>query len=327
MRVGVSGCGSVGTRLARLLAEEQSVSSVLVSDPRAGAARRASLAAGRKGCVADELFSSRIDVLVLCGPSDTHAEQARKALENCTPVVSTARSSLDVCELLSLDRISKLVGVPVVVGAGWTPGLSCLLAGVAARCMERVSEIRVVRAGSTGVSCARETLSELTGVARVWRGGAWSSRVAGWGRELVWLPDPIGAVDTRSADAGDVYLLAETFPDARRIEVRVAAGLPRALAARLGIGPRRQRGDGVVAFRIDVRGWAGGRPVHRVFGGLDRGCMATASVAARVAAAVCRGEAVPGAYGLSSWAEPRSLLRELSDAGVRCAVYDPAGAE
>src|SRR5204863_6194487 len=128
---------------------------------------------------------------------------AEAALERGAHVVSVADDIEEVRGLLDLDTETRERGLWVAVGAGFSPGLTCVLARHAATTVDVVDEIHVAKAGTGGPSCARNHHSALGGAAVDWRDGAWVERAGGSGRELCWFPDPIGAQDCYRAGLPD----------------------------------------------------------------------------------------------------------------------------
>ena len=75
--------------------------------------------------------------------------------------------------LLGLDGLARRADRTVVVGAGFAPGLSCLLALHASTLFQRVDEVHVAKAGTGGPACARQHHWALAQPALDWRDGAW----------------------------------------------------------------------------------------------------------------------------------------------------------
>ncbi|MGI9022395.1 MAG: hypothetical protein ACR2HV_04035, partial [Acidimicrobiales bacterium] len=123
------------------------------------------------------------DVLLLTAPGSP-ASEARAAIGRGAHVVSTTDVVPEVRALLELDGVAGKAGVHVVVGAGFSPGLSCGLAALGARAFEQVTEIHVAKAGTGGPACARQHHTALNGSAFDWRDGDWHCRSGGSGREL-----------------------------------------------------------------------------------------------------------------------------------------------
>lgn len=330
MRVAVLGAGAVGTRLARQLVSSDDVTSVLLRDERADRVEAVAESMGSPASVDRAPFDepADVDVVVLAGPPGTHLGPARAFLADRIPVVSVSDSVDDVRGLLDLDHEARERGVPIVVGAGFAPGLSCVLARHAAAGFDEVEEIHVARSGTGGPACARQHHQALGGSALDWRDGGWVRRAGGSGRELCWFPDPIGGQDCYRAALPDALLLVPAFPDVQRVTARVSATRRDRLTARLPmLWPTHPEG-GPGGIRVEVRGRIGTRRDIVVLGAMDRPAVAAgavAAVAARLAASGALARA--GAAGLAEQVEPIAFLAELAHRGVRAAVFHGHPAE
>lgn len=332
LRVGVVGAGAVGARCARQLLSTDAVATVVVSDPLPGRAEEvvASLGSGarvaRRSAAATGDEPLDVDVVVLCGPAGTHAPPAAVHLAAGCPVVSTSDDLDDVRALLDLDGAATDNGVALVVGAGFSPGLSDLLAAHGAARFDAVSEIHVARMGTGGPACASSHHRALRATSVDWRDGDWVRRPAGSGRELVWFPDPIAARDCYRAALPDALLLAPAFPGVGRVTARLAATRRDRMTSRLPMLRRPHPDGGPGALRVELRGTVGDAHEVLVLGAMDRPAVAAGAVAAVAAVAAADGTARRGgAAGMASLFEPLPLLRDLASRGVRCAVFDPAG--
>ena len=134
MRAAILGVGAVGTLLARQLVSSAEVDAVVLRDERTSRVEDvvASLVEGAEVDRRPYLDEVDADVVILCGPSGTHAEAASTFLRRGQPVVSTADGTGDVEALLALDAEARERDLPVVVGAGFAPGLTDVLAAHAA---------------------------------------------------------------------------------------------------------------------------------------------------------------------------------------------------
>ncbi|PYP40307.1 MAG: hypothetical protein DMD43_08760 [Gemmatimonadetes bacterium] len=257
------------------------------------------------GSPQQSLATAAADVVVLALPED-HRPIAEAALEHGAHVVSLSDDVADVRALLALDAEARERHRSVVVGAGFSPGLTCVLARHAAGGLDAVEEIHVAKSGTGGPACARLHHASLRGPGIDWRDGAWLQRRGGSGRELTWFPDPVSAQDCYRAAVPEALLLVPAFPGVRRVTARVA---------RLG------------AARVEVRGRrASAQEVH-VLGVVDRPAVAAGAVAAIAAGWAVEGRlARHGAAGLAELvAEPVDLLRDLASRGVKAAAFEGAG--
>ena len=303
------------------------MSQVLIGGSRA-ARRHAGVEAGgakvRDAGDDDGAAAGTVDVVLLTGPAGTHVDAARRHLALGRPVVSCGDSVDEVRALLALDAEAQARGVPVVVGAGFSPGFTCLLARHAAAGFERVDEIHVARRGTGGPACARQHHRALSGTALDWRDGGWQRRRAGSGRELCWFPDPIGAEDCYRAELPDALLLVPAFPGVERVTARLGASRRDRFTAHLPM-LRRPHPEGLVgAVRVEVRGRRNEAQDVVVVGALDRPAVAAGAVAALAARWAASGQIAPGAAGLGAIADPGPFLTAMADVGIKAAVFDGA---
>lgn len=326
----VAGLGAVGARAARQVHSLGNVDALwLVGADRARAQEIAGAIGGpaRPGAWEAALADSP-DAVVFCGAAgqliraDRVVERASAALDAGASVVSTADGLEEMDGLLALDARARDGGRHVVVGAGFCPGLSCILAVHAAARMAEVAEVRVAASGAGGPACRRSYLRSLRGRTHEWESGTWVSHPAGSGRELCWFPDPEGARDCYRADFAATQLLLSAFPSAQRISAR-RAGSPR---ERMGLGQRlvhRHSEGSSGAVRVEVVGRQDGAVVSRVLGAYDRPALAAGAVAALAAHwAVEHRLARTGAGGMGELVKDSAgFLAQLAERGVKAAVF------
>jgi hypothetical protein len=242
-------------------------------------------------------------------------------------VVSVADDVDEVRSLLDLDTVARVNNVAVVIGAGFAPGLTCVLAAHAASLFDRVDEIHVAKAGTGGPACASTHHHALGSSAVDWRDGTWVKRRAGSGRELCWFPDPIGGADCYRAALPDALLLAPAFTGADRITARLAANRRDRVTARFPMLRPPHPEGGLGAVRVEVRGQRGSGRAIQVLGAMDRPAVAAGAVAALASiAAGQRDLRREGAGGLAEMVEPVPFLTELARRGVKAAVFEGAAA-
>jgi hypothetical protein len=328
VRAVVVGLGAVGARAARQLASTSHVDQIVVvarHREQAEAAAR-SLGPAARAAEWEPAAVAGADVVVLAGPPP-HRQLAEAALEAGASVVSVADSLDAVRGLLDLDAEARERGRSVVVGAGFSPGLSCLLAQHAASEFDAVEEVHVAKVGTGGPACARSHHQALGEDALDIRDGGPFRRRGGSGRELCWFPDPVGARDCYRGGLPEALLLAPAVPTATRITARVAASRRDRFTARLPM-LRPPHAEGMIgAVRIEVRGRRGKVRDTRVLGVIDRPAVAAGTVGAVAAVEAAAGRlSRPGAGGLAELVtDPLPLLRDLWERGVRAAVFEGAG--
>ncbi|MBK9179907.1 MAG: Gfo/Idh/MocA family oxidoreductase [Acidimicrobiales bacterium] len=325
MRVAIVGAGAAGARAARQLLSTDGVERVLVRDVDGARLRAVVEGLGARAGADTGPWTSPPDaaVVVLAGPAGTHAGSAARALEAGRHVVSVSDDIDDVRALLGLDLEARERGLHVVVGAGFSPGMSCLLARHAAASFDEIDEIHVAKSGTGGPACARQHHRALSGWTEDWRDGAWVRRRAGSGRELCWFPDPVGAADCYRARLPEPRLLVHAFRGVERATARMAATRRDRMSAPLPmLRPPHPEGT-VGAVRVEVRGRRGRAREVAVLGAVDRPAVSAGTVAALAAVwAAERRLGPPGAAGLAALATPVPFLAELARRGVRAAVFE-----
>jgi hypothetical protein len=330
VKAAVVGCGAVGARVARQLLATSTVDEVVLHDAvegRAAAVARV-LGAGarvlRPNGMHDDLPREvpLVDVLVLATPAEQHLHWARRAVEQGVSVVSLTDAIEDVQLLVGLSRDARAAGVSVVVGAGFCPGLSCVLARYGAERFDVVDEVHVAKYGTGGPACARQHHRALSGAALDWRDGGWVRRRGGSGRELLWFPEPVAARDCYRAALADALLLTPSFPEATRITSRMAATRRDRLTAGFPMLRAPHPEGRVGAVRVELRGRRHGTHEVTVVGASEAPAVGAAAVASTAAAWTVAGRFPPGAAGLAALAEPRAFLVDLLDRGVRVFSFD-----
>jgi len=323
--VGIIGVGAVGARAARQLVSSDEVDSVVLRDLDAGLVDGVVRSLGSAAVGEPPPHTEPIggEVVVLATPAGTHAALARDLIARGRSVVSVSDDIADVRALLDLDAEATERDVSVVVGAGFSPGLSCLLAAHASADFSVVDEIHVATVGTGGPACARQHHRALRGQSLDWRDGGWTQRPGGSGRELCFFPDPIGGRDCYRAARPEALLLAPAFPSITRATARLAATRRDRLTARLPMLRRPHPEGGPGAIRVEVRGWRDDQRHVKVLGAMDRPAVAAGAVAAVAAVAVLEGRVRRrGAGGLASLVDSLPLLTELAHRGVRAAVFE-----
>jgi predicted dinucleotide-binding enzyme len=323
-RVGIVGAGAVGARLARQLLST-GVDSVLVRDPDAVRARTVvdSLGEGAEHDDVEVDAPLDVDVVVLAGPGGVHADHAARFLRQGHSVVSTSDDIDDVRALLALDAEARERCRTVVVGAGFAPGLTCVLAAHGADRFDTLTEVHVAKVGTGGPACARQHHRALGRMALDWRDGGWVQRPGGSGRELSWFPDPIGAEDCYRGALPDALVIVPAFPGVQRVTARMAATRRDRLTARLPmLWPTHPEG-GPGAVRVELRGLRGGATDVVVLGAMDRPAVAAGAVGAvTVQWILDQRLRRHGAAGLAELVDPLAFLAELARRGVKAAIFE-----
>ncbi len=261
------------------------------------------------------------DVAILAGPAGTHFRTAEAMVAAGSSVVSICDDPDEVADLLRLDAAARDRGVTVAVGAGFVPGLSCLLARWAGDQLDEVDAINVAKAGTAGPACARQHHKALKNPGRDWVGHDWEVRHGGSGRDLAWFPEPFGARDCYRGALPSPLLLQRFYPQASRISARMAATRRDRFTSWLPMLRPPHEDGGPGGLRVEVRGMRDGAVETIVTGVMDYPSVAAASVATVTARAIVIGEAPVGADGLVTWNNPGRRLAELRQMGISVATF------
>lgn len=299
--VGLVGRGIVGERFARRLRSVLGDLSLVDIDTRTS--RR---------------VSNTLDVVVLTH-SGPHAPDAARFLDSGVGVVSVSDDLDDVRALADLDDHARSAGVPLVVGAGMSPGLTELLARLLASRLASCDEIHIAVHGTAGPACARQQHRALGGRSLGFHDGAWIRPPAGSGRELCYFPEPVGPYDCYRAEFATSMLVHASFPEVSRISARVSANRRDRLTAWLPMLAPPHREGGVGAARVEVRGVdATGARVTNIAGVAELVATATAATAIAFVAHLVAGR-LPNGVVLAGDADLDTvdLLGVVAQAGVR----------
>lgn len=323
-RVVVVGVGALGARAVRQLLSAPGIAEILLVDTEKDLKGSVEMF-GETTRIVRDWATEHPTVVLLAQGGGHHVEPARRALGLGAHVVSVSDAPEDVTGLLALDDEARARGLAVIVGSGFAPGLSDLLARHGATLLESVYEVHVAKIGTAGPACARQHHRALQGWGQDWRDGAWVRTKAGSGRELCWFPDPVGAADCYRADLPDPILLHRLFPGAQRLSARMAATRRDRLSSPLPMlrKPHGEAGPGAV--RVELRGRCSGVSEVITFGVMDRPSVAAGAVAALAVHACVSGTVLrSGAGGLGEFVEPLPFLTELARRGVRAARFEGA---
>lgn len=329
--VGVCGLGMTGAHAARLLSSRVrpgGLAPVVVELFDSDAARLTYVRSllDRSGSLAKPVAASAlttaastfadVEVVVLATPADLHVEQAASLVAQGISVVSLS-DDCDVVEgLLELSGAAQEQGVSVAVGAGFAPGLTCLLTRLAGDSLDVVEEIAVSKSGTGGPACARQHHRALKSDGLDWIDNDWVVRRGGSGRDLAWFPGQIGARDCYRGAFPSPRLLQRKFPNASRISARVSATRRDRLTSRLPMLRPPHPDGGPGAVRVEVRGFRAGAYETRVYGAMEHPSLAAGTVAAVVAMRVLDGSTPAGAFGLAELDDAQATILTLRQHGL-----------
>ena len=319
----VFGAGATGLRIAQLLGEDPSIRSVEVRDTdRARLGSVSDMLGPRTRIGQGSTVPDGTDLAVVATTAGTQAHLALRAVRAGATVVTTTNEITETRDLLAADQVARQHGARLVVGAGYMPGLTCLLARVGAAELDAVDEIHVAKVGTGGPACARQHHRSLSSVAIDWRDGRWTRRAGGSGRELCWFPDPVAGRDCYRAALPDALLLVPAFGGVDRVTARMAATRRDRLTAPFPMMRRPHPEGGVGAVRVELRGWRRGERHVVVLGSVAHPAQGAAVVAAATALHLVDRDAPSGAAGLASIPEPERLLRAVTALGLRPSRFE-----
>lgn len=236
MRITVLGAGAMGGSVARLLARHDEVDLAVV-DADAERAGRVVEAIGRgtatalpaDGLTPEVLRGS--DAVAVCVPYRLNLEAMTAALGAGVPYADLGGLFHMTRRQLERDGEFREAGVPAVVGVGACPGLSNVMARLAAGRLDAVESIDIVDGsvdpGTTGFAVpysAETILDELDLPAMVYEGGELLEVPAGTGAIEYEFPEPVGTMEAVYTLHSELATLPDTLPGVR--DVRWRLGLP-----------------------------------------------------------------------------------------------------
>ena len=128
--VAVLGAGAVGARVARRLLASDAVDRIVLRDIEPDRLASASRALGSRVVVEHAPFPGHLeaDLVVVASPRGTQVEATAATIEAGRPAVLVGDGLAETVSVLRLANEAARAGVPVAVGSGFGPGLSCVLA-------------------------------------------------------------------------------------------------------------------------------------------------------------------------------------------------------
>ena len=171
MRALVVGAGAVGTKVSQQLLSSNTVDKILLRDVSTEKLGLASKVLGNRVEVEHFPFSKNMDadIVIIASPRGTQLEVVRQAISLRRPTVVVSDGLSETVSILNLEKEAFELGVPVVVGTGFAPGLSCVLASYGKTLLEEIEEIHVSKTGTGGPSCALVHHRALSRVSFGWR--------------------------------------------------------------------------------------------------------------------------------------------------------------
>jgi saccharopine dehydrogenase-like NADP-dependent oxidoreductase len=238
MRIAVLGAGAMGSAAALLLARHQDVE-LLVLDADRERAERVVSSAGRGEAAtvgadgaADALRG--VDAVASCVPYRLNLEVMEAALAAGCPYADLGGLYHMTLRQLELDERFRDAGLPAIVGIGCCPGLSNVMARLAADRLDTVESVDIVDGAREedegfGVPYSADTiLDEFSAPAMVFEDGSLREVPAGSGAMPWPFPEPLGEMEAVYTLHSEVATLPRTIEGVRDVRWRLA--LPPAIA-------------------------------------------------------------------------------------------------
>ncbi len=228
------GAGDMGYRVVRELVARGNTK-VVIADFRYDRARKF---AAQQGKGTEAVFvdanvpDSLIGVLrgaavaVNCiGPFFRYAEKVGlAAIRAGVPLVDICDDDDATVKMLALDGLARQAGVMLIVGVGWTPGLSNLLAVKAASELDEPQDCDITWVGSTsdseGQAVILHVLHAITRSTPSFIGGGWVDLPALTHHRWVDFPEPIGRVNAYVCGHPEPLTVPRYLPKLRSVVLR-----------------------------------------------------------------------------------------------------------
>jgi saccharopine dehydrogenase-like NADP-dependent oxidoreductase len=233
MRIAVLGAGTMGAATARLLSRRSDVE-LLVIDPEGERAERVAADAGGRAVTAGigdpglpEALAGA-EAVAACIPYRLNLEAMEAALEARVPYADLGGLFHVTLRQLELGARFLEAGVPAVLGIGCCPGISNLLARLAAERLDQVRSIDIVDGavevgGGFGVPYSADTiLDEFTHPAMVFQDGELKEVPAGSGRIRYLFPEPLGEMEAFYTLHSEPATLPDTIEGVQDVRWRLA---------------------------------------------------------------------------------------------------------
>ncbi len=325
MRALVLGAGAVGTKVAQQLLSSNTVDKILLRDIAPEKLGIASKTLGSRVEVEHFPFPQNMDadVVVVASPRGTQLEAVKKAISLRRPTVVVSDGLSETVSILNLEKEAFELGVPVVVGTGFAPGLSCVLSAYGKTLLEQTEEIHVSKMGTGGPACALVHHRALSRMSFGWREDKWDKRLGGSGRELLWFPEPVGPQDCYHAALSDPILLHNAFPDVSRISAKMAATRRDRFTAFFPMLTPPHNEGGIGAIRVELRGTKNGVQENIVLGVSEHPASAAAAVTALTTEYLLKQKINLNYMStLALIVEPSEFLSELTKRSIAVEIFE-----
>lgn len=162
---------------------------------------------------------------------------AKAAIEAGVPYVSVCDDHDAAQQVLKLDEAAKKRGVTVLTGAGWTPGLTNILAKKGTAILDEARKVHIAWAGALadadGTASILHALHIFTGKVPSFIGGKHLEVQAGSAAEIVTFPKPIGPVKVYNTGHPEPVTIPRFIEGLEEVTLR--GGLTEGLVTRLAL--------------------------------------------------------------------------------------------
>lgn len=231
------GCGTVGSEVARLLADDQAFDQILVADRDVGRAQQVAAALGGKVIAVQADVDDRAAVASLArrasvmlnatGPfTDKVVTLMQCALEAHIPYADINDEAAVLWEVFNageLDRVARQRGIPLLVGLGTSPGLTNIWARYLADQLDSVTAFHIAIAMDPRYRnpiVFQHRFSVHGGQALVFRHGDWQWIPAFSENETVHFPAPVGPVQVHLAAHCEPVTLPRFFTGLQQVDMK-----------------------------------------------------------------------------------------------------------
>ncbi|HHV19456.1 MAG TPA: saccharopine dehydrogenase [Thermoanaerobacterales bacterium] len=306
----LGGAGDMGSRAVKDLAKRTEVEELIIADINIELAEKISKELGEK-VKAVYIDANRPETLIeamrdkdvvasAMGPFYKYEKVAvEAALAARVNYVSICDDYDAVESILPMDEKAKELGLSILTGMGWTPGISNILARKGADQLDEVEEINIYWAGSasdaTGLAVTLHTIHIFTGQVTSFMNGKKVEIPAGSDRERVEFLEPLGYVDMYHLGHPEPVTLPLYIPKVKTVTLK--GGLKESFlnklaiaVARLGLTntPSKKQSLGKIlksalpvlekiqkptvpmsGIRVDIKGYLDGKKQHLVYQAAD----------------------------------------------------------
>jgi lysine 6-dehydrogenase len=236
-----------------------------------------------------DVVCSAIGPFYIFGP-----KVARAAIEAGVPLVDICDDAGPTLEILEMDEAAKAANIPILMGYGWTPGLTNLMAKHAYSKLDRGQPVEFDiswvggAADSEGLAVIMHVLYATTGKFPSYQNGQFIDVPAGDGNVQLDFPEPIGKVSISDCGHPEPVTIPKFLPDVKRCtlkggltpdwnnklvetfkQLHLTQGKSRKKYLARGVhrieGLFATGGIAASSARVDVKGTSQGKQVHWIY--------------------------------------------------------------